>query len=275
MKTNLSVTETFGFIREKAYSTISQPFTPAQFASMCETLTHFTAADCTINTFGSPVFPGITINWPGLTGAAGSPTLSSYQPLMNVGAGAESMGAFTGAFENRFNPSANAIWTLGRHTITFGGSYEYSQLNTRDRRNQLGMIDSETINQFLQGELTNDYIYAGTYFMSGNPNRYWRANETGEYFQDKFQFRSNLAITAGLRFDWMGGLTEKNGNLLNFDPSKYAYNPVTDTITSTGLIVAGNSAHATQGVSNSTLTGRQWGFAPTGRRCLEPQNIQQ
>ena len=74
--------------------------------------------------------------------------------------------------------------------------------------------------------------------------------------------RSNLSITAGLRFDWDGGLTEKNGKLLNFDPSKYAYNPMTDTITSTGLIVAGNSPHATPGVSNSTLTGRQWGFAP-------------
>ena len=57
-------------------------------------------------------------------------------------------------------------------------------------------------------------------------------------------------------------MTEKNGNLLNFDPSKYSYNPTTDTITSTGLIVAGNSPHATTGVSNSTLTGRQWGLAP-------------
>jgi hypothetical protein len=37
---------------------------------------------------------------------------------------------------------------------------------------------------------------------------------------------------------------------------------VTDTISSNGLIVAGNNANGTSGVSNSTLTGRQWGFAP-------------
>ena len=74
--------------------------------------------------------------------------------------------------------------------------------------------------------------------------------------------RSNLSVTAGLRFDWDGGLTEKNGNLLNFDPSKYSYNSGDRPITSTGLIVAGNSPYATPGVSNSTLTGRQWGFAP-------------
>ena len=132
VKTNLSVSETFGFIREKAYSTVGQPFTPAQFASACEALLPGTsAADCSINTFGSNVFPGITVNWPGAMGSNGA-TFPSYQPLFNVGAGGESLGAFTGVFQNRFNPTANAIWTHGKHTITFGGSYEYSQLNTRD-----------------------------------------------------------------------------------------------------------------------------------------------
>jgi len=256
IRSNLSVTETFGFIREKAYSTLDQPFTPAQFATACEILNPtVSAADCTINTFGSSIFPGITITWPGNV-------LPSYQPLLNIGAGALSLAAFTGVFQNRFNPSANAIWTVGRHTITFGGSFEYTQLNTRDRRNELGTIEAQSINQFLQGTLYNDYLYAGTQYLSGNPNRYWRSNETGEYIQDKFQMRSNLSITAGLRFDWEGGLTEKNGNFFNFDPSKYSYDPVADAITSTGLIVAGNSPHATPGVSNSTLTGRQWGFAP-------------
>ncbi len=252
---NLSVTETFGFIREKAYSTVGQPFTPAQFASACESMTGFDASDCTINTFGSNIFPGITITWPGTV-------LPSYQPVLNVGAGALSLAAFTGVFQNRFNPSASAIWTLGKHTITFGGSFAYTQLNTRDRRNELGTIESQSINQFLQGGLEDDYLYAGTIELNGNPNRYWRANETGEYIQDKYQMRSNLSITAGLRFDWDGGLTEKNGNLINFDPSKYSYDPTTDTIASSGLIVAGNSSHATPGVSATTLTGRQWGFAP-------------
>jgi hypothetical protein len=263
VKPNLSITETFGFIREKAYSTVGQPFTPAQFGAACQALTGAGVSNCTINNFGSSIFPGVTINWPAIPGAAGSGgVFPSYQPLLNIGAGAESLSAFTGVFQNRFNPSANAIWTVGRHTITFGGSFEYTQLNARDRRNQLGMIESEDVNQFITGTLTNDYLYSGTLFLSGNPNRYFRSNENGDYIQDKFQLRSNLSITAGLRFDWEGGFTEKNGNLLNFDPSKYAYNPVSDTITSTGLIVAGNSKYATSGVSNTTLTGRQWGFAP-------------
>jgi len=263
IKSNLSITETFGFIREKAFSTLQQPFTMSQFTSACQSLTgDTTPGDCTINNFGSPVFPGMTIDWP-------STILPSYDPLLNIGAGAQSMGAFTGIFQNRFNPSANAIWTLGKHTITFGGSYSYTQLNAKDLRNQLGMIGSQDINQFLQGELFNDYLYTGTLYLTGNPNRYFRSNETGEYIQDKFQMRSNLTVTAGLRFDWMGGFTEKYGNFLNFDPSAYNYSPcvdppacTSDAITSDGLIVAGNNPHHTPGVSNSTLTGRQWGFAP-------------
>ena len=64
----------------------------------------------------------------------------------------------------------------------------------------------------------------------GMPIRYWRANESGEYIQDKFQIRSNLTVTVGLRWDWNGGLTEKYGNLLNFDPSKYINRPRTRSI---------------------------------------------
>jgi hypothetical protein len=256
VKSNLSITETFGFIREKAYSTIDQPFTPAQFATYVEGLTGASAADSTINTLGSPYFPGISVVF-------GGTTATSYPYTMNIGAGAASQGAFTGVFQNRFNPSANAIWTLGKHTITFGGNFAYTQLNTRDRRNQLGMIAAQDFTSFIQGEITPNYIYNVTALLVGNPNRYWRANETGEYFQDKFQLRPNLTITAGFRFDWDGGLKEKNGNLLNFDSSKYAYDPASDTITSNGLIIAGNNPKsATPGVSSTTLTGRQWGFAP-------------
>ncbi len=94
-------------------------------------------------------------------------------------------------------------------------------------------------------------------------NRSYRANEVDEYIEDKIQLRSNLSVTAGLRWDYDGGLTEKNGEIYNFDPSKYNYNATTDTLVSNGFIIAGNnSKFPTKGVSDSTLTGRQWGLAP-------------
>ena len=248
LKSNLSVTEVFGFIREKAYSTIDQPFTTAQFASACETLTDQSAADCTINTLGTRYFPGISMVF-------GGTTITPYDFSTNIGAGASSLGALTGAFQNRFNPSANAIWTLGKHTITFGGSYSYTQLNTEDDRNQLGTIAASDFTNFMVGNLTPNSVYNITTLLVGNPNRYWRANESGEYVQDKFQFRSNLSITAGLRWDWDGGLTEKYGNLLNFDPSQYSYNPATDAIASNGIIIAGNNANGTRGSATLPLPG--------------------
>ena len=263
VKPNLSVSETFGFIREKAYSTISQPFTPSQFSSACQSLTAAagqpaSAADCTINTFGSNVFPGMSI-----VSANPLPFTLAYPNLMEIGATAQYMGAFTGAFQNRFNPSVDAIWTRGKHTITFGGAFSYTQLNTRDRRNELGMVASTDFTSFTGGVLVPNYFYNVTTLLVGNPNRYWRANEWGTYIQDKFQFKSNLNITLGVRLDDDRGLDEKYGHLLNFDPARYSYDPTTDTISSSGLIVAGNNAQAgTPGVSASTLTGRQWGLAP-------------
>jgi len=256
VKSNLSVTETFGFIREKAYSTMDQPLTAAQLSSACLTLTGQSPTDCTMNTLGTTFFPGISLVFAGTTA-------TPYAYSMNIGAGAASQGAFTGVFQNRFNPSANAIWTLGRHTITFGGSFAYTQLNTKDQRNQIGMIASQDFTNFITGDIIPNYDYNISALLVGNPNRYWRANETGEYFQDKFQWKSNIAITAGVRFDWDGGLTEKNGNLLNFDPTKYSYDPTTDSYAGNGLIVAGNNPKAgTPGVSNTTLTGRQWAIDP-------------
>src|SRR5271168_3991859 len=242
LRPNLSVVEVLGILREKVYSTIDQPFTPQQL---------------NINTFGSSAFPGISIvNI--LTGDSPVPN-----DFLQIGQGAASQGAFTGVFQNRIMPSANAIWTRGKHTFTFGGSYAYTQLNTRDRRTNQGIIASADFGQFVQGLVTTNDDFTTTKFLQGDANRYMRAGQSGAYIQDKFQFRSNLSLTAGLRFDWDGGLTEKYGRIYNFDPSLYSYNDATDTLTSNGIIIAGNNKlFPSKGVSNTTLTGRQWGFAP-------------
>jgi hypothetical protein len=243
---NFSVAEVFGFIREKLYSSVEQP-------------SGFTPAGLGINAFGSNVFPGITI-----ADDLGSASPGALEALQ-FGEGAASQGAFTGVFQNRFMPSANAIWLKGKHTITFGGSWSYTQLTTRDRRTDQGMIGFADFSQFVQGMVT-PYTpdgFIATTFLQGNADRHYRANETGEYIQDKFQLRPNLSITAGLRWDYDGALTEKNGLLYNFNPAGYDYDPASDTIISNGFIVAGNNkTFPTKGVSDSTLTGRQWGLAP-------------
>jgi hypothetical protein len=250
IRPNLSVAEVLGILREKVYSTIAQPFSPQQIGGG-------------INTFGSTSFPGITIADPfGLFSQYNTADITNQQ-FLTFGGGAASQGPFTGVFQNRIMPSANAIWMHGKHTITFGGSYAYTQLNTRDERTNQGIVATADFSQFLQGYVTTNDDFTTTKFLQGNANRYYRAGQSGAYVQDKFQFRSNLSLTAGLRWDWDGGLTEKYGRIFNFDPSKYSYDDASDTITSNGFIIAGNNnLFPTKGVSNTTLTGRQWGLAP-------------
>ena len=267
LRSNLSVTEVLGILREKVYSTIGQPFTPQSFAGQTGTTP--------INTFGSSFFPGISIVDPfgignptnnsgvGPTCNAANPCpIANQQPLV-IGQGSASQGAFTGVFQNRIMPSANAIWVHGQHSFNFGGNYAYTQLNARDRRTNQGIISSADFSEFIQGLVDTNDDFTTTKFLQGNADRYYRAGQSGLYVQDKFQFRTNITLTAGLRWDWDGGLTEKYGRIFNFDPSLYSYDDATDTLTSNGLIIAGNNKlFPSRGVSKTTLTGRQWGFAP-------------
>jgi hypothetical protein len=192
---NFSIAEVFGFIREKIYSTIGQPFTPQAVG---------------INAFGSNVFPGITIV-DDLGNESPLNTNFVFNAGANIGSTAASQGAFTGIFQNRWMPSVDASWSHGKHTFTFGGSFSYTQLNARDQRTNSGMIGFSNFADFLQGlpiTYTADGFIATT-FLQGDANRYYRSRETGGYFQDKFQIRPNLSVTAGMRFDYDGGLTEK------------------------------------------------------------------
>ncbi len=137
------------------------------------------------------------------------------------------------------------------------------------------------LGQFFQGLVTTNDDYNVTTFLQGDANRYYRANQLGLFLQDKFQIKPNLTLTGGIRYDWDGGLTEKYGRIFNFDPSLYSYVSPTESLPAgetpgtlgpnqSGFIIAGNNKNGTSGVSNTTLTGRQWGFAPRIGAAWEP-----
>ena len=274
LKQNLSVVEVFGFLREKAYGVNNQPFSPASMGIT--------------GTFGSTYFPGISIvdavgnDNPSATGGfAGYNPGEYYDDSLNIGPGAFTQSPFTGLFQNRVMPSADATWMLGKHTVQFGGSYSYTQLNVRDERTGKGMVSTENFPGFLQDQISyqnNDYTT--TTFLVGNANRYYRANQVGMYLQDKFQVIPTLSLTAGLRYDWNGGLTEKYGNISNFNPDNYKFNTACltngDTVSadcypSNGFVIAGNNPQATPGASKTTLTGRQWGLGPRIGAAWQPE----
>jgi hypothetical protein len=262
VKSNLSTTQTFGFLREKNWADNEQPFGPSAIPGG-------TAGTGSINMFGSNYFPGISIyNVLGINQPAGVTPV-----YLNIGPNAESQSSNTGIFQNRLAPSGNAIWILGKHTLSFGASYTYTQLNTIDKRTGTGTIATDDFSQFAQGFVSPGGAATGFYvssFLQGNASRYYRANQLGTYMQDKWQITPTLSLTAGIRYDWDGGLTEKYGRIFNFEPSLYNYNVGSDVIENTGLIIAGNNANGTSGVSPTTLTGRQWGIGPRAGAAWQP-----
>ncbi|HWE85221.1 MAG TPA: TonB-dependent receptor [Terracidiphilus sp.] len=263
LKSNLSTTQTIGVLREKIYGDNTQAFGPSSIPGG-------SVGSASINTFGSSYFPGVSIyNVLGYDQPAG---LSSA--ILNIGPNAEGQAANTGVFQNRIAPSGNAIWMLGKHTVSFGANYSYTQLNTIDKRTGTGTIATDDFSQFAQGFVTPGSSATGFYvtsFLQGDANRYYRANQLGMYVQDKYQITPTLSLTAGVRYDWDGGLTEKYGRIFNFDGTAYKYDVDSDSIENPGLIIAGNNSNGTRGVSNTTLTGRQWGIAPRLGAAWQPQ----
>ncbi|HEU5352352.1 MAG TPA: carboxypeptidase regulatory-like domain-containing protein [Terracidiphilus sp.] len=192
-----------------------------------------------------------------------------YSPGLYVGP-AGTPGAFIdmGYYQSRLNPSTNVIFTAGPHTIIAGGGYSYTQLNITNNRTGHAQVRVSGFDNFLQGIVRSSSVVQSIDPNTGrnNADRYYRTNEFNWYVQDKWQAKSNLSITAGVRFDYHGGMTEKYGNMFNFDPASYDVTGDTTngfTVNNSGFVIAGNNKqNPTSGVSASTLKGRQWGMSP-------------
>jgi hypothetical protein len=143
--------------------------------------------------------------------------------------------------------------------LSYGARFAYTQLNVVNRRQNTGLITFDSFEALAEGTVDT----RRSNFLQGASSRYYRSNDVGAFVQDKYQATPHLSLTAGIRYDFNGPLTEKYGNFFNFDPSLYSYDATTDTITNDGFVVAGNNKlYHTAGVSDSTLRERQWGISP-------------
>jgi hypothetical protein len=246
---NLSWEQRLGFIRERAYA---------------DTTEAYDAADAQISLPGLTAFPQMNINR-----ADGYANASNDYDLGNsLSIGPINNFANAGVFQNNFELATSLNWVHGRHAISSGVNWDYTQLNVVNRNNEISRVTFEDFPGFLLGDVCgpNTTYCSGqdpSQILNGETNRYFRAKQAGTYVQDDIRLKSNLSVNVGLRWDWDGPLNEKNGYLTNFYPQDYSYDVTGDTITGIGLVVAGNNKEfGTKGVSASTITGRQWGFAP-------------
>ena len=215
-------------------------------------------------------FPGFTIEQADANAMTES---GGFVPAVNGSTGDElKIGPSTnfanaGVFQNQLEGSSKYSWIRGRHSFAFGATYDYDQLNVENRENDVALLTFRNFADFLTGTLGADK--SNGLLLNGETNRHFRSRSAGLYAQDDIKLKSNLTLNVGLRWDWDGPLYEANGLMTSFYPKDYGYDLATDsfnTVNGTpgvGLVVAGNNKTlGTKGVSDSTLTGRQWMFAP-------------
>ena len=249
---NLTWEQHAGFTRLRAYANTTKEFTPSAVG---------------ITLPGGATFPQFEIS-------TADPTISNgleFGPSPSFGDG--------GMFQNQWEFGTSASWVKGKHILSIGTTWDHTQLNVLNNNTKTDNLAFETFQDFVEGQL-----HGGSEF-AGSANRYYRSDTVGTYINDNFKMMKNLTVTAGLRWDIDGPLSEKYGKLTGFDPSKYSYvqckvngvladpalteynygscDPGTDVITGSGLVIAGNNkTGATPGASNSLMKNHQWGFAP-------------
>ena len=266
VKSNLSTTQTLGFMREKIYMDNEQPFTP-------QSIPGGSLGNVSINTFGSTYFPGVSIVQRPRRHRLRRRSLHRHpqhrpqrrRPVSNTGVLPEphSAPAPTPSGPSANTPSASA------------SSYSYTQLNTIDKRTGTGTIatdDSQPTPRATSLPAARPPASTSAPSCRATPAATTAPTRSAATCRTSSRSRPpSLSLTAGVRYDWDGGLTEKQGRIFNFDPSLYSYNATADTITNPGFIIAGNNANGTSGVSPTTLTGRQWGIAPRVGVAWQPE----
>ncbi len=222
-----------GFTRLRAYATSGQPFSPSDFG---------------MNLLGSQTFPQIEIYTADPTNSSGL-TFGTRASFGNAG-----------MFQNQWEYGTTLNWVKGRHTLSFGATWDHTQLNIINHNTDTDIIGFTNFLTFVEGASRSG---TDSEAFNGSASRYYRSDTVGAFANDNYKVRSNLTLSLGLRWDYDGPLSEKYGRLTAFNGNLYSYNAATDTIVNSGLEIAGNNAQdGTQGASDSLLKQRQWGFAP-------------
>ena len=229
---NLTWQQHAGYTRLHAYSQTQQQFTPGDFG---------------ISLLGATNVPQFEIS--DVLGSGGL----EFGPSVSFGN--------AGMYQNQWELGSSVNWIKGRHTISIGGTWAHTQLNIINNNTESDTLGFKSFLNFVEGAVRTGSDSAA--FPNANASRYYRSDTAGVYVNDNYKVASNLSLTLGLRWDFDGPLTEKYGRLATFDPSLYAYNASTDTITNSGLEVAGNNAaFGTMGANDSLTNRHQWGLAP-------------
>ncbi len=153
-------------------------------------------------------------------------------------------GAFT---DGKFIRNTGAVrdqvsWTIGSHTLGFGGEFERDQSNIRNtdlENGTFGFADNLTglsLASFIMGHAHSFTQTSGDFSDS-------RENVIGLYVQDKWKLKPTLSLSLGLRWEPQGVMKEIYGRTEQFRPDAFAAGVRSSKIPSAppGLFFVGDS----------------------------------
>jgi hypothetical protein len=155
---------------------------------------------------------------------AGPPTLT----FTNFASLSDSIATLTRNQTQSGNESVTLL--KGLHSVTFGFSYTRADLSARTDPNGRGTFSFTglaTAQVGTNGESVQNTGYDLADFLLGFPqassirysdsDNYYYENQYAAYVQDEWKLRSNLTITAGLRYEFFPPFVEKYGREANLD----------------------------------------------------------
>jgi hypothetical protein len=112
---------------------------------------------------------------------------------------------------------AEAYWYKGRHNLTLGGDLRAVQtdvLNQQDPRGRFSFNGTATGNDFADFLLG---IPRTTSIANGNPDKYFRSMQYDAYMNDDLRLSPSFTVMLGVRWEYEGPITEKQGRLVSLD----------------------------------------------------------
>ena len=180
--------------------------------------TSFTSLDADFN----PSTLGIDLG----TGKPGMPEIDFAGIFENLGATAYSIPR--GRVSQSFQFLDNFTWTVGRHTVKFGGEYRRANVNAFNDNLERGDFVFATDNNLIPGPANVGADILAAFYLgdvsyvsanSGNTQRTTINNGFSFFAQDDFRVSSHLTLNLGLRWEYFGPISEQNNLLANLAPN--------------------------------------------------------
>jgi hypothetical protein len=150
--------------------------------------------------------------------------------------------------------SDTATYTRGKHSIRFGGSFRYGDVDYYRAGYGRGRVDFSDLTDFMDGNVHRwEFLY-------GDPARNVSQKSFGFFAQDDFRVRSNVTLNLGLRYDITDPIKDSRNLLANYVPTSPS-----------GIVQVGqgiSSPYPTNYNNLSPRVGVAWDVFGTGKTVL-------